>query len=288
VVDDAPASGDPPSSGRAHREARRNFEIGRTAWPNVLLPFDSFARYFVRQASGAPLAGANAADLYLACACAEGDGEALAALERVLTSDVARALASEDSSQAFVDEMLQATREHLLVRRDREPCRIADYGGRASLKTWLCAVAVRLAISRRRRKGEQRHEQLSVDLRLAGGGPEFEYLRGRYKSVFEDAVRSAIEQLQAKERMLLRLNLVDGMSVDELGAMYKVGRSTAARWLANARRALLEAARQDLRARLQLSPEELESLAGDLTSQLEVSVLRLLARSSDSPGPVTT
>jgi RNA polymerase sigma-70 factor (ECF subfamily) len=223
--------------------------------------------------------------MYLAWACAEGNSEALAALERVLTSDVARALASADSSQAFVEEMLQVTREHLLVRRSGKPGRVADYGGRASLKTWLCAVAVRLAISRRRRKGEQRHEQLSTDhdLRLAGGGPEFEYLRGRYKSVFEDAVRSAIEQLPAKERMLLRLNVVDGMSVDELGALYKVGRSTAARWLASARRALLEAARRDLRTRLQLSPEEFESLAGDLSSQLEVSVLRLLARSSESP-----
>jgi RNA polymerase sigma-70 factor (ECF subfamily) len=285
VTDDAGVRGAAAPRGGG-TDARRAFEAGRSQWPGVPLDYITFEGNFLQHAeSTTPPTDSHVADMYLACACAEGQDEALRLLDRVLASDVARAVASVDASLAFVDDVLQATREYLLVRRNGQPGKIVEFGGRASLKSWLCTVAVRMAISRKRRKGEQHHEHLSAipDKRLARGGPEFEYLRGKYKGLFEDAVRLAIERLQPKERMLLRLNVVDGMSIDDLAAMYKVGRSTAARWLANARRALLESARRDLRTRLQLSPEELESLAGDLRSQIEVSVLRLLARSGGSP-----
>jgi RNA polymerase sigma-70 factor (ECF subfamily) len=76
--------------------------------------------------------------------------------------------------------------------------------------------------------------------------------------------------------MLLRLNLVDRMSVDKLGAAYRVSRSTAARWLANARRQLLEQACAELCAKLGVVSAELDSIAADIRSQIEVSVLRLL------------
>jgi RNA polymerase sigma-70 factor (ECF subfamily) len=219
--------------------------------------------------------------MYLACACAYGVEGALSAFECTFAVDVARAVASIDSSHAFVQDTLQVVRERLLVPKRGEPGKIVEYAGRASLKSWLCAVAVRSAITLRRRQGERGHRSFSkgVDRRLAQGGPEFEYLRGRYKEVFEEAVRTAVEQLPAKQRMMLRLNLIDRMSIDKLGAMYKVGRSTAARWLASARRALLEHARRELHAKLRLTSTELDGLAADMRSQLEISIHRLLASS---------
>jgi RNA polymerase sigma-70 factor (ECF subfamily) len=267
-------------SGALRQAARRRFELGRAAWPQVDLESSVFERYFMRHASAEALpAEQHAADMYLACACAHGVDQALAVFERTLTSHVARAVASIDSSRAFVEETLQATRERLLVPKGGDPSKMADYAGRASLRSWLSAVAVRWAISQRRRTGERRHKLFTEedDRRLAEGGPEFDYLRRRYKDEFEKAVRSAIKQLSPKARMLLRLNVVDGMSVDRLATAYKVGRSTAARWLASARRALLEQTRRELQSKLGLTSTELESLAGDILSQLEVSVLKLLA-----------
>jgi RNA polymerase sigma-70 factor (ECF subfamily) len=261
--------------------ARRRFEAGRAAWPELTLDANAFERYFARHAAidPGPLE-AHAADMYLACACSLGVSGALAAFERTFFGDLSRAVAAVDSSQAFVEEVLQATRERLLVGTSAEPSKIADYAGRASLRSWLSAVAVRWAISQRRRKSDQRHETFTAedDRRLAMGGPEFDYLRGRYKDAFEDAVRDAIERLPAKQRLLLRLNLVDGMSIDKLAVAYHVGRSTAARWLASARSALLEEARREMRAKLGLTASELESIGADMRSQLEVSILRLLAR----------
>jgi RNA polymerase sigma-70 factor (ECF subfamily) len=271
---------DEATSSEQRSAALLAFEVGRARWPQLALEFDAFNRYFARHARGAvPPCHEHSADMYLACACGSGIDGALAAFECTLLGDMARAVASIDSSGAFIEEILQATRERLFVSRGGQPGKIANYAGRASLRSWLCAVAVRSAISWRRRKGEQRHKPFAAeaDRRLAHGGPEFEYLRARYKVVFEDAVRSAVKQLPAKERMLLRLHFVDGMSIDKLGTVYRVGRSTAARWLASARRVLLEKARQELHTRLRLTSTELDGLAAEMRSQLEVSLVPLLA-----------
>jgi RNA polymerase sigma-70 factor (ECF subfamily) len=264
--------------------ARHRFELGRAAWPDLGLGFEVFEPYFHRHSLAAePPCEEHASDLYLACACGEGIEDAIAALEHTLASDVTPALASIDSSHEFVEEMLQATRERLFVGKDGRASKILEYGGRASLRSWLCAVAVRVAISNKRRKGEQRHVSFEsrADERVGNSGPELDYLRRRYKSSFEDAVRSAIRSLPPRQRMLLRLNVVHGMSIDQLGTTYRVGRSTAARWLANARRALFERTRGELQTKLRLTSTEIEALAADMQSQIDVSVARLLERSAD-------
>ena len=167
---------------------KRRFEAGHSAWPQLDLEFETFAQYFLRHATVSVLPKEEyAADMYLACACAHGVEGSLAIFEETLARDIARAAGSIDSSAAFVDDALQATRERLFVRKDGEPSKISDYAGRSSLRSWLCAIAVRWAISQRRRVGERRSESFAAenDKRLAKGGPEFEYLRARYKDAFE-------------------------------------------------------------------------------------------------------
>jgi RNA polymerase sigma-70 factor (ECF subfamily) len=270
----------PPSSDLRDR-ARRAFEAGRAAWPQIVLEFALFESQFARHSApdSSPV-DAHAADMYLACACANGVNAAMDALEQLLTGDVARAVASIHGSAAFVEDTLQDVRARLLVRAGGEPGKIVEYGGRASLRSWLRAVAVRQAISRRRRKAEQHRTSFSPedDGRLASAGPEFEYIRGRYKQAFEEEVRLAIERLPSRERMLLRLNVVHGMSLDQLATTYGVARSTAARWLASARQCLLEEARAGLRAKLRLSASEFESLAEEVRSYLDVSIRKWLSR----------
>jgi RNA polymerase sigma-70 factor (ECF subfamily) len=227
---------------------------------------------------------AYAADVSLARACAQGVEDALASFERAYAADLAGAIASVERSPAFVEEALQALRERLFVGAAGRPGKIAEYGGRASLRTWLRTVAVRTAISLKRRKGERGHTSFASehDRRLVEKGPEAEYLARRYKHAFEEAVRCALAELPSRERTILRLHLVEGMSVDRLAAVYKVGRSTTARWLAAARQALLDRTKQDLHARFRLTSTELDSLALAVRSQLEVSVLEALARASSA------
>jgi RNA polymerase sigma-70 factor, ECF subfamily len=267
--------------------ARRFFEAGRSAWPSLPLSFEAFEAFFAPHAAApTPPLETHAADVYLACACALGVPGALPAFERAYSGDLARAVGSIDPRPAAIDDVLQTTRERLFVRVGDAPGKIVTYGGRASLRSWLTAIAVRDAISRKRRKGEQRHDELTPagDRRLVQGGPELEYLHRRYKLACEEAVRDAVERLPSKQRMLLRLNLVDGVSIDKLATMYKAGRATVARWLVAARSALVEEARGEMRTKLGLTASELDGLGPDLQSQLEVSILRLLGdKGAESP-----
>jgi RNA polymerase sigma-70 factor (ECF subfamily) len=73
------------------------------------------------------------------------------------------------------------------------------------------------------------------------------------------------------------------MSIDRLAVAYAVGRSTAARWLADARATLLEETRRDLHERLRVTPSEIRDLGQALDGEIEVSVLRLLESRAD-PG----
>src|SRR5262249_43127912 len=157
-------------------------------------------------------------DMYLACACALGVGAALAAFESRYADAIRTAVASVEPSHAFVQDVSQATCARLLVHTAEGPGKIASYAGRATLRAWLSAIGTGDAISQRRRKSEKPHAAFEEarDPRVAGGGPELEYLRGRYAGEFEDAVHVAIERLPAKQRMLLRLHFVDRMTVDKL------------------------------------------------------------------------
>lgn len=270
---------DAPAVPDRAEEVRRRFEAGCAEWPEIALPLEVFTTYLARHATehGLP-AEMHARDMFLACACSRGIAGAVEQLERTLVRDMARAISSIDAAPAFVEEVLQQTRVTLLVRNGDAASKMADYAGRASLKSWLCAIAVRAAISQRRRKGERVQGSLTqtADLRLARGGPEFDYLRRRYRGVFEETLKNAIQRLSVKERMLLRLNLVESMSIDRLAMMYRVGRSTAARWLAAARAALLENVHRELRAKLRLTSTELASLGAEIQSQLDVNLVSLL------------
>ena len=43
-----------------------------------------------------------------------------------------------------------------------------------------------------------------------------------------------MQTLSAQERTVLRLHVLDGLGTDEIGALYKVHRTTVARWQAQA------------------------------------------------------
>src|SRR5438477_9387309 len=138
--------------GESLREA---WERGRSAWPDVQLGEADFARL---------LAGRSpSAELYLACACVEGDPRALAALEAMLLPAVAPVLARLDADER--DEIVQELRERLLVPRGGKPARIAGYSGRGPLENWLKVAGLREAIEVDRRR---KRAPVSDEAALAG------------------------------------------------------------------------------------------------------------------------
>jgi RNA polymerase sigma-70 factor (ECF subfamily) len=107
-------------------------------------------------------------------------------------------------------------------------------------------------------------------------GPDALMLKARYKGAFEAAIRKAMATLPARDRMLLLMHFVDGLTLLQLAAMQKVSRATVTRWLSAARESLREGTRRYLEADGHLTSSELQSIAALVTSQLEISIARAL------------
>ncbi len=255
-------------------QLRARFEAGRAAWPGVAVSADAFGRHLAQHTAAADLPALDrAADLYIACACAESAPHAAEAFHTAFRADIARAVARVDPSPAFVDDVVQAVSERILIAPAGARARIADYAGRASLRGWLGAVAKRTALNLRRSKSDQAHDPFSSTVEALGadGGPEIALLRTRFKREFEASIRASLASLPAAERSLLLLQL-EGVTLPQLAGMHNISRATVARRLAAAREALYERTRRDLIERLRLSPSEFESVAALVRSQLDVGL----------------
>jgi RNA polymerase sigma-70 factor (ECF subfamily) len=217
------------------------------------------------------LAQRHVDDLYLAWACLVGSAAALALLERDTLPRVCRALRSFGDP----DEIVQMLREQMIARRG-----LAAYDGRAPPHTWLRVCATRIA-SRERARGQRAVslDDAALD-QLAPGvpDPELAYFKRHYGDAFRTAFADAVASLEARDRNLLRLAILDGLGIDQLAAIFHVHRATAARQLKQARGDLVAATRDRMCRTLALSPSELDSVLRMIHSLTDVSLKQLLGR----------
>jgi RNA polymerase sigma-70 factor (ECF subfamily) len=268
----------PPAEAGAQLEAL--VAAARRAWPGVEVPEADFSRALVERIDpgedpAVALSRLRAQDVWLACACARGDARALQLFEAQLLDKVPALIHRVDPGGQLAAEVRQELRDRLLVPEGGR-ARIEDYSGRGDLLAWLRVAALRTALRlRRAQKRRGGHEvaagAAAADL-LDGADPERDYLRLRYRGDYERAFADAMAQLEAGQRLLLKLHYVDALSLERLAALQRVHRATVARRLAEARRGLLARTRELLQQRLRLSESEFESILALVRSQLVVSV----------------
>lgn len=214
------------------------------------------------------------ADVALAFACAEQSPTALAAFERRYGGDYAGALSRLSLSRSEIDEVAQTVRERLFVARPGLAPKILNYAGRGALVAWLRAVIVRAGIDLRRTRAREPDRpgdaEPLMDLTAATDDPELESLRARYQQPFREAFRDALLALPQDERNALRLNVAEGLNIEQIGVIYGVHRATVARWIARAREGIAAQTRQLLAARLGMPAPEIESLVRLCQSRLDV------------------
>jgi RNA polymerase sigma-70 factor (ECF subfamily) len=257
-------------------------EDGRRAWP--ALAFDP--ELFLRAASAfAPerLDKLHAADLYLACACAAGAPGAANALEQQCFSVVPSALASLDRSPDFADEVRQGLRERLFLARGAQPPGVASYSGAGPLAAWVrvCARRVALNLLAARRPAPLEDDDL-LDLAAPETSPELRILKDTFAAELKSALHGALEALPVRDRVMLRMYYVEGVSTVRIGAIYGVHQSGISRTLSAAREKLLAETRRLMAEKLRITPAELESLVGMVMSRLDLSLARALG--GQAPG----
>jgi RNA polymerase sigma-70 factor (ECF subfamily) len=260
-------------------EIARWLNEGLGRWPDLAIEADVFAAHLARLGVDASAEHPHTADIYLACGCALGLPAAIAVFERELMPVVRAAARKIDPASEFIDEVAQATRERLLVARHGEDPRIAEYGGRGTLAAWVRIAAMRIAMNllRPRRKHVLVDDDAFFEALPRASEDDRRRVGARYAAACSEALRDAFATLTARERNLLRMHHLHGLTVDEMAPTFRVHRATVARWLAHARERLLEGTRAGVTARLQIGNAEAESILRVLLSRLDVSVSRLLA-----------
>jgi len=278
-----PDGGTPPESALARLEQalQTAWAAARDEWPDLDLAAERFAAHIGRVATfatdpAASLGELATSDLYLACAALQGNQRALTSFESHTFGEIRAAGAALRASDADIEEVKQVVRTQLFVS-DGGPVGIGDYAGRGSLRGWIRVIATRelLRMRRKVRKELPLEEHILHDQETQRD-PEIEQLKHAYRSQVATALRDAIEQLEVRERLLLRYQICDQLSIDEIGAIYQVHRATAARWLSKARSTLLDLTKDRLAILLSVDPGETDSILRLVQSQLDVSLERRL------------
>lgn len=254
----------------------------RDAWPGIEVTLGDYAQWVSERApQGGSIEGLHTDDLYLACACARSDRAALRAFERKIIPRAEAAARGLEADGDFASEVVQRLRTRLLIPRDDGGgSRISEYRGRGPLAAWVGVTATRVGLTLLR---ELKRSHRYDDERWAAalvvpvtGDIELDHLKDRHRDDFKRALQDACASLPARERTVLRLAFVEGMTIDDIGSIYDVHRATAARWLAKGRAGLFDLTRERLAAILQVPAEEFSSFDRLLRSQLEVSLQGLL------------
>jgi len=255
---------------------RQMFREGQRKWPLLKLHFDVFYGHCSRVLEPADVAAppSEAADLYLCCACAEAEPEALRVFESEGLGVAKAAIARIDRSADFVQDTLQEVWDRLLLGTE---AKVRLYSGRGPLKAWVRVAATRVALDRHRARTRLAHRHVELTDRLAapGSSPEALLLKARFGHAFQQALRRAVSGLSGQERNVLRMHVTGQCSIDEIGRAYNVHRATAARWLDRTRTQIYEQVRQELCVeQARLTASEFKSLATLIGNELELSLTR--------------
>jgi RNA polymerase sigma-70 factor (ECF subfamily) len=265
---------------------RDTLASARARFPQIHVPEEQFlpflaARLAARVAAQHPLT--QAAELYLCCACLLHDPHALSLFESQYIPVLRQALSRVRLDSESASELLQDLRLRLLVGGASGRPKLTEYGGSGSLLNWLRVVAVNAALNSRRSSPRElpiAFGELSSELPLSAvitdSDPELEHLRSHYNGTVREALTAALAEMKEGERTLLRLSILDGLSVDELGRLLRVHRATAARRVAAAREQLLLNTKRQLAKRAHLRDDEVTSVLRALVCNLEVSISGLL------------
>jgi RNA polymerase sigma-70 factor (ECF subfamily) len=254
-------------------------EEAAAAWPGVVVDKAEVLAAFKAKLAGddpPPISAAGLGELYLALGCARGDAAAIAAFERAFLDVVPIAVASMKLTAATVEDIRATVRDKLLLSEGGRPPRVVDYAGRGRLRGLIQVTATRTAIDRIRL--EDREAELPAEHQLAAAGDvELSLIKAQYREAFVAGFTIAVSALDRRDRNLLRLHLLGGVTLEQLAKMYGVHRATVVRWLGSARGALFDATRAHVAKSIGAPDDELDQMFDLVRSRVELSVERLLA-----------
>jgi RNA polymerase sigma-70 factor (ECF subfamily) len=253
----------------AHDEARRQ-------WPDVMISLSRFVTLVADAGVTSDGLSQWGNDVYLACAAGAGDHAAVRVIEERFIARLPARIRRLGAASENISDVLQTVRERLF---SGNLPRILAYNGAGPLEQWIKVVAIRTAIDLHRTdKAIPRAEGAWLEtVAPRESDASALMMKVEYKREIECALRELVAQLSARDRAVLRLHVVEGVSIEKIAASYGVHRVTVARWVWSAGETLLDALRARFRERFGIVPGEFDSIARLARSQLSIDLTALLA-----------
>ena len=241
-------------------DLREEYESCRRKYPTVDLSYEDFCARV--HATGTKVSDLCCADLFLATACSRGDriaweyfaDECLPLLRRMAEHCCRRFQEGEDLAQEIVTDLLA------------DKSKLAGYNGRCSLSGWLRVMLSHAAIDRfRRRRREvpfessEGREQESCPAPPTQNVPEASP-DAAWGPVLAEVLREQIRKLPPRDRLIMSLYYLHGVSLKLIGLQFAVHEATASRWLDSLRRSIRRKVEAELRARHRLRAGEVSGL----------------------------
>ncbi len=278
----APADNDLEGSLEALWQRARqahDFEVTRLAFAKRLVA--AVSHRATNEGAGASIvdpSGLVLEDLYLVAGVLHDVGPAVTVARARLGPELERVISRLVPTTEREDTRQQLEVHLYLGRAGRGPA-FATYRGSGSLESWVRAVSTRAVVdgTRARARAPAKAEWTSRPADVAPSEAELSLAAYRHTDAVRDAMQSAFARMTVRDRNLLRYSVFHKLGVDELGAIYSVHRSTAARWLQRARAALSNEIQDDFARQLGTSTQEAASLLRALRSRLDVSIRSFLA-----------
>ena len=237
----------------------------------------------------------QADDLCLIIACERGDEKAWTDLVERFTPTVRSAARSASSNEDAAEDLAQSIWAELYglrTRNDGRPAsKLAYYSGRGSLAGWLRAVVAQLAVDvfRKQSKLVQTEEDAEFDrlaqgVHVADGRPALAGMQNPEESVstrfaqaeMQQALNKSVQDLNAEDRLLVKLYYFDNLRLREAGAVLGVHEATASRRLTRIQTDLRKRVSEILIGEKGWTKAEAERAFAEVGQQLDTDVEALL------------
>lgn len=247
----------------------------RAKRPDVKVTLDQFRAHLAAHRGEVPIEDQLRTwcldDIYLVCGCIARDVNAVSAVERELIPIIDLVIASYAPS--VIEETRQRLRAMLVVDHGGRGPLLAQYGGRGALRRWIRVVAAREAGKTWRADTAAMpvDDDALFDALAPPTDPVLSAVKRNAAVAFKAAFVASLAEIERRDRTLLRLHILDGLSIDEIAPMYSVHRATVARWIAAAKDIVLDKTRRALMRDLSIDAAEVDSLIRLVHSRIELS-----------------
>jgi RNA polymerase sigma-70 factor (ECF subfamily) len=260
-------------------------DAAAAAWPAFRLERGAFQQRLLAgidpatEGAREALLQLHAADLYLAMACDLGIAQAIEAFAIGYLARVDAYLKRFGNSTIRPEDVRRELEDTLLFGRAGTPARIGQYAGRGPLERFVARAARNAALSMLRARPPAKDandlDELASHLAAPFEG-HTDVIAARYEEVVRDALRASLAVLDRRQRTIVRLHLLQGVSLTQIARMLQVHQSTVSRAFAAASVVIYDGVRRHLQDRKGMSDSEMQSIVRDVRHRIDASLSLLL------------